>query len=72
MLKMNAHVMLCKAMIPSSVSLFEVVERFLQQTNMVRKMSVPEIGWLVHVYSFLKIVVKKFILHIKLMNRPLV
>ena len=61
-----------KAMKPSTRSLFQAVGNFLKMAHMGRKIKINEARGLTHVNIFSKETMKKDILNIKLMNKPVI
>lgn len=70
MLKPQAKSMLSKALIPCPRGLFETIEGPLKVTHIIWMLWVSKTRRLVHKNSLLKMAVKKGVLHIELMNRP--
>lgn len=63
--------MLSKVMVLGPGSLFQAVQRFLKEKNMIRELGVMEPERLVHVNCFLKVAVKEGNFHKQLVNGPL-
>lgn len=60
-----------KEMVPGMRCLFEAIKSFAKTTYIIRKVGVNVSGRLFHVSFFGKIIMKKRIFYIKLINRPI-
>jgi hypothetical protein len=69
-LKPKAQVYLTKTLVPSSWGLLEVVERFLELSNVCGMHEVDEAWRLLVVHSLIEEVIEAGILHVELMGWP--